>query len=101
MGGVRTSGDLVARMMMQKRMRLPEAKKYVADKLGIQENEMWKMTDEIFMGEKRVELGLGGVYGGQGAKAKGIESKINISRLLDLKINSVEKFKKFAGVEFC
>ncbi len=35
MGGIRTSGDLVARMQMTHKMRLPEAKKYVADKLKV------------------------------------------------------------------
>ncbi len=34
MGGMRTAGDLVARMQMTRGMRLPQAKQYVADKLG-------------------------------------------------------------------
>ncbi|MCF8070384.1 MAG: hypothetical protein K9L30_17515 [Desulfobacterales bacterium] len=36
MGGIRTPGDLVAWMQMTKKMRLNEAKQYVADKLGIE-----------------------------------------------------------------
>jgi len=35
MGGIRTAGDLVARMQMSKKMRLNEAKAYVAGKLKI------------------------------------------------------------------
>ena len=35
MGGMRTAGDLVARMQMSRGMRIDEAKKCVADKLGI------------------------------------------------------------------
>jgi hypothetical protein len=31
MGGLRTAGDLVARMQMTRGLRLPQAKKYVAD----------------------------------------------------------------------
>ena len=34
MGGMRTAGDLVARMQMTRGLRLPQAKQYVADKLG-------------------------------------------------------------------
>jgi len=34
MGGIRTAGDLVARMQMSRGMRLKEAKEYVAGKLG-------------------------------------------------------------------
>ena len=34
MGGMRAAGDLVARMQMTRRMRLKEAKQYVAGKLG-------------------------------------------------------------------
>ena len=36
MGGIRTSGDLVAWMQLTKKMKLTEAKKYVAEKLGIE-----------------------------------------------------------------
>ena len=39
MGGMRTSGDLVARMQMTRGMKIEEAKKFVADKLGVSVNE--------------------------------------------------------------
>ncbi|MBS4024304.1 MAG: [dimethylamine--corrinoid protein] Co-methyltransferase, partial [Clostridia bacterium] len=35
MGGIRTSGDLVARMQMSRGMRINDAKEYVAGKLGV------------------------------------------------------------------
>ena len=36
MGGIRTAGDLVAWMQMTRKMKIAEAKQYVADKLGIE-----------------------------------------------------------------
>ena len=89
MGGMRTSGDLVARMQMTRGMKIKAAKKYVADKLGIAVNEL---TDAAVMGEVREDLKIGGVYSGIGAP-KGIEAKHHISDLLDIAINSVERFK--------
>ncbi len=35
MGGIRTAGDLVARMQMTRKMRINDAKAYVAKKLKI------------------------------------------------------------------
>ena len=35
MGGIRTAGDLVAWMQMTRKMKIAEAKQYVASKLGI------------------------------------------------------------------
>ena len=35
MGGMRTAGDLVARMMFGKSMKINEAKQYVEDKIGV------------------------------------------------------------------
>ncbi len=90
MGGVRTSGDLVARMQMARGMRLNEAKAYVADKLGVSINEL---TDPVVMNEVREDLNIGRIHQIAGA-AKGIEAKFNIAELLDITINCVEKFKK-------
>jgi hypothetical protein len=95
LGGIRTAGDLVARMQMTRKMRLNEAKKYVADKLGVSLSEL---TDEVTMREKREALKIGTVYPGYGAEARGIESKINIARLLDININCVNKFARKTGV---
>jgi dimethylamine--corrinoid protein Co-methyltransferase len=33
-GGIRTAGDLVARLQLNRSMKIDAAKKYVADKLG-------------------------------------------------------------------
>ena len=90
MGGVRTSGDLVARMQMARGMRLNEAKAYVADKLGVSISEL---TDPVVMNEVREDLNIGRIHQIAGA-AKGIEAKFNIAELLDITINCVEKFKK-------
>jgi dimethylamine--corrinoid protein Co-methyltransferase len=91
MGGIRTTGDLVARMQMQK-MRLPQAKRYVADRLGIGEIDL---TDSTIMRELRAELDIGVVTGVPGA-AKGIAAKARIADLLDVTIPSVSRFRDAA-----
>ena len=35
MGGVRTCGDMVFRLQLSKKMKIKEAKQYVADKVGL------------------------------------------------------------------
>ena len=56
MGGMRTAGDLVARMQMARGMRIKDAKAYVANKLGISTLDL---VDPIVMSEIREELGIG------------------------------------------
>ena len=56
MGGMRTAGDLVARMQMARGMRLPEAKSYVADRLGCTVRDL---SDSYAMEQIRGEKGLG------------------------------------------
>jgi dimethylamine--corrinoid protein Co-methyltransferase len=90
MGGIRTSGDLVARMEYAKHMRLNEAKEFVAKKLGINTIDM---ADEVVMRELREEMKLGVVTAVPGAP-RGIAAKMNIEKLLDIKINSCEKFRQ-------
>jgi dimethylamine--corrinoid protein Co-methyltransferase len=85
MGGMRTSGDLVARMQMTKAMKIDKAKEYVAGKLGVSVSEL---ADAAVMGELREDLEIGGVYSAAG-KSKGIEAKFNIAKLLDIEINSL------------
>jgi dimethylamine--corrinoid protein Co-methyltransferase len=94
MGGIRTAGDLVARMQMSRGMRIKEAKEYVANKLKVPVRDL---ADSTVMRELRYELGLGGVFMRVG-RPKGIEAKFNIARLLGIKINSVNKFKQKAGL---
>ena len=90
MGGIRTAGDLVARMEFCKNMRAKDAKKYVAKKLGV---DCVELADEFVMRDLREELGIGIVTGVPGAP-RGIAAKMNIENLLDIKINSCEKFRE-------
>jgi hypothetical protein len=91
LGGMRAAGDLVARMQMAKGMRLPEAKAYVAGRLGVSESEL---TDTTLMQEVRGELRIGRLYDGEGPHPfdpSPFEAKMNISRLLDLPLNGVRR----------
>lgn len=90
MGGVRTAGDLVARMQMSRGMRLNDAKLYVAKKLGV---SLLDLVDPVVMDEVREDLDIGRIHSIAGA-AKGIEAKHNIARLLDININCVDRFRK-------
>ena len=69
MGGIRSAGDLVARMEYDKSMKVDKAKEYVAKKLGI------------------------GVITAVPGAPRGIAAKMNIEKLLGIKINSCEKFR--------
>jgi dimethylamine--corrinoid protein Co-methyltransferase len=89
MGGIRTAGDLVARMEYGKNMKAKQAKEYVAKKLGISTLEI---ADEHVMRDLREELRIGVITGVPGAP-RGIAAKMNIEKLLDIKINSCEKFR--------
>lgn len=93
MGGLRTAGDLVAWMQMTRRMKINEAKEYVAGKLGV---EVLDLTDEEVMRQLREDLGLGLVTSVSGSP-KGIRAKMKIAELLDIRINSVELFKSQTG----
>lgn len=89
MGGIRTAGDLVARMEYSKDMKIGKAKEYVAKKLGLSTLDI---ADEYIMRELREELKIGVVTGLPGAP-RGIAAKMNIEDLLGIKINSCEKFR--------
>lgn len=91
MGGIRTTGDLVARMQLSKKMRLNEAKKYVADKLHV---SLADIADEVAMKELRTDLDIGNIYMGYDAIARGIEAKHRIGKLLDIEINAVKRFNE-------
>ena len=88
MGGIRTSGDLVAWMQLTKNMRINEAKAYVAEKLGI---DVLDLTNEDVMRNLREDLGIGTIVSVAGSP-KGIRAKNRIAELLDIKIRSVELF---------
>ena len=89
MGGMRAAGDLVARVQMARGVRIQEAKKYVADKLNI---SVLELTDPVIMSEIRDDLQIGMVTPLPGC-AKGIEAKFRIAEVLDVDINSVQRFK--------
>ena len=94
MGGMRTAGDLVAWMQMTRKMKINDAKAYVAQKLGI---DVFDLTNEEVMRELRKDLGLGTVTSIAGGP-KGIRAKMKIAELLDIKIRSVELFKAQMGL---
>ncbi len=90
MGGMRTAGDLVARMQMTRGMRLNEAKEYVAAKLKISTLEL---SDPLIMSEIREDLKLG-LINPPPDYVIGIETKFHIAELLGIEINSLRKFKE-------
>jgi dimethylamine--corrinoid protein Co-methyltransferase len=90
MGGIRTAGDLVAWMQMTRRMKLPEAKRYLAEKLGV---SVLDRTNEDVMYPLRQQLGIGVVTAEAGGP-KGILAKVRIAKLLGIEINSVELFRR-------
>jgi dimethylamine---corrinoid protein Co-methyltransferase len=95
MGGIRTAGDLVMRMQLSRRMRLPEAKRYVAEKLKVTPADL---SDECAMRALRADLDIGTVTSLPGG-AKGMAAKCRIAELLGIEINDVNKFKKKAGLQ--
>ena len=94
MGGIRTAGDLVMRMQLSRRMRLPEAKRYVAERLKVTPADL---SDECAMRTLRAELGIGTVTSLPGGP-KGMAAKCRIAELLGIEINDVNKFKEKAGL---
>jgi len=94
MGGIRTSGDLVAWMQLIKKMKIDAAKQYVAQKLGI---GVADLTNEEVMRELREDLGIGIITSVAGSP-KGIRAKLKIAELLDVHINSVDLFKSQTGL---
>jgi hypothetical protein len=89
MGGMRTAGDLVARMQMSRSMKIKEAKEYVASKLKISVSDL---ADSVVMSEVREDLDIGRVNA-LPRVAKGIDAKFRIAELLGIDINCVSKFK--------
>ena len=89
MGGMRTAGDLVARMQMSRSMKIQEAKEYVASKLKVSVSDL---ADPVVMSEVREDLDIGRVNA-LPRVAKGIDAKFRIAELLGIEINCVNKFK--------
>ncbi len=98
MGGIRTAGDLVARMQMTRGMRLTEAKQYVADRLGCTAGDL---SDSYAMEQIRGEKGLGRILDHSNlhpGEPNAMMAKFRIAKLLGIRINSVERFREMAGV---
>jgi len=98
MGGIRTAGDLVARMQMSRGMRLTEAKQYVAGKLGCTVRDL---CDSYAMEQIRGEKGLGRILDHSNlhpGEPNAMMAKFRIAELLGIKISSVERFKEMAGI---
>jgi len=85
---LRTAGDLVGWMQIIRGMKINEAKRYVAEKLGI---DIIDLGNEEVMRALREDLGIGTVTSVAGSP-KGIRAKIKIAELLDIRINSVDLF---------
>ena len=98
MGGIRTAGDLVARMQMSRGMRLTEAKEYVAGKLGCTVRDL---SDSYAMEQIRGEKGLGRILDHSNlhpGEPNAMMAKFRIAELLGLRISSVERFRELAGL---
>jgi len=75
-------------MQIVRKMKINEAKQYVAEKLGI---DVIDLTNEEVMRSAREDLGIGVVTSVAGSP-KGIRAKIKIAEFLDIHINSVDLF---------
>ncbi|MBO5994996.1 MAG: hypothetical protein J6Q41_05740 [Firmicutes bacterium] len=97
MGGVRTAGDLVLRMQLAKKMKIDEAKEYVASKLGV---TVADLSDVVTMSDVRTDMGLGLCHVEPCKEENnGMAAKFRIAEVLGIKINSVERFKERAGLK--
>ena len=92
MGGMRTAGDLVARLQMTRGMRIGEAKAYVAKRLSLSAADL---SDPLRMTEVRDDFGIGLVTPLPG-RPIGMEAKFRIAELLEVNINCVARFKEKA-----
>ena len=93
MGGLRTTGDLVARMQLSKGMKIDVAKQYVADKLGVSVQEI---HDPVIMRDVREDHKIGILQSLPGFP-KGMEAKENISKLLGIELNGLRASKTRMG----
>ena len=79
---------------MTQGMRLPEAKAYVAEKLGVSPADL---SDPVIMHEIREKLGLGRITTfeiSHPTQAVAIESKFNVEEVLSVPVNSVRRFEE-------
>jgi len=93
MGGLRATGDLVARLQMAKGMRLAEAKREVAAALGVGVRDL---SDNQAMHELRGERRLGRIYEAEVSYFRDpspLEAKLNIEKALGLELNGVRALR--------
>ena len=84
------------RMQLAKKMKIDEAKAYVAEKLGV---SLEALCDVVEMTEKRKDLMLGVPHIEPYAEENmGMAAKFRIAEILGIRINSVERFKERAGI---
>ena len=79
-------------------MRLPEAKSYVAYKLGFTVRDL---SDSYAMEQIRGEKGLGRILDHSNlhpGEPNAMMAKFRIAELLGVPINSVERFRELAGL---
>lgn len=93
MGGIRTAGDLVMWMQITRKMRIAEAKQYVAEKLKV---TLADLSDEYVMHDVRRDLGIGTITALPDSTS-GMAAKCRIAELLGIEISCVNKFKQDAG----
>jgi dimethylamine--corrinoid protein Co-methyltransferase len=82
---------------MTRRMRLPAAKAYVAERLGVTPADL---SDPVAMAEVRRARGLGTIPTEDTATvddALAIEAKLNIARVLEVPVRSVERLRALGG----
>jgi dimethylamine---corrinoid protein Co-methyltransferase len=97
MGGMRAAGDLVARLQMAKGMRLAEAKRALADALGVSIRDL---SDNQIMHEVRGELRLGRVIEAEVDSSRDpspLEAKLNIETLLGLELSGLRGLRARVG----
>ena len=87
----------MARMQMTRGMRLDQAKAHVAERLGV---SLFELSDPLVMHEVRRALGLGLIPVQEltyPSEPGAIEAKFHIAEVLEVPINSVEKFTEHIG----
>ena len=98
MGGIRTAGDLVARMQITRGMRLKQAKEHVAQRLGV---SLMDLSDPVVMLDVRKEHGLGSATeAGEILSVDdpvGLEAKFHIAELLGVPVNAVQRFERMTA----
>ena len=81
-------------MQLIRKMKIAEAKQYVAQQLKV---EISDLTNVEVIRQLREDLGIGTITSVAGSP-KGMRAKLKVAELLDVRINSVELFKSQTGL---